>query len=129
MLFSTRFWKRFRNFGSFIPPLLEMKHQPLGYHEALNEQVFVFEIYCQHKVEGQNFLNLATEQCSSPQSCTIRPETSTGQSSLGGIYHLVVRNITYFPTRFWSSLGLPLRFDDAQQISCERTASYINYDL
>ncbi len=79
---------------------------------------FVFDINCQHKVEGQKFKNLAAEQRSSQQSCTVRPETSAGQSSLVGIYRLVVRSITYFPTPFWSSLGLPLRFSNAQQITC-----------
>jgi hypothetical protein len=34
--------------------------------------------------KGKKNLNPAAEQRSSPQGCTVRPETSAGQSSLGG---------------------------------------------
>jgi hypothetical protein len=35
------------------------------------------------KSKGQKLKNPATKQRSSPQGCTVRPETSAGQSSLG----------------------------------------------
>jgi len=35
--------------------------------------------------KGQKFKNPAAEQRSSPEGCTVRPETRAGQSSLGGI--------------------------------------------
>jgi hypothetical protein len=35
--------------------------------------------------KGQKFRNPAAEQRSSAQGCTVRPETSAGQSSLRGV--------------------------------------------
>jgi hypothetical protein len=49
------------------------------------EMEFIFYIYCRHNVKKGKTLNPAAEHHSSPQSCIVRPETSAGQSLVGGI--------------------------------------------
>ncbi len=45
--------------------------------------MFIFKNLIQTQSQkGQKFKNPAAEQRSSPQGCTVRPETSAGQSSL-----------------------------------------------
>jgi hypothetical protein len=46
---------------------------------------FIFLIYCIQSQKGQFLKNLAAEQRSSPQGCTVRLETSARKSSLGGV--------------------------------------------
>jgi hypothetical protein len=56
----------------------------MAYHQALWSVYFLNLVQTQSQ-KGQKFKNPATEQLSFPQGWTVRPETSTGQSSLGGV--------------------------------------------
>jgi hypothetical protein len=56
-----------------------------GRHLSNKKEKFIFLIYRSTKSERAKILNPAAEQRSSPQGCTVRPETSAGESSLGGV--------------------------------------------
>jgi hypothetical protein len=55
------------------------------YPQALRREVFYKKSLKTESQEAQELKNPAAEQHSFPQGCTVRPETSAGQSSLGGV--------------------------------------------
>jgi hypothetical protein len=63
--------------------LQEEEVQPLAYHEAVEEWSYFSNLLQAESQKGQKFKKAAAEQHSSPQGCTVRPETSAGLSSLG----------------------------------------------
>ncbi len=66
------------------PPLQETEGQPLVY-QALRRWIYFLDLLQTQSQKGLKFRNPAAEQRSSAQGCTVRPETSAGQSSLRGI--------------------------------------------
>jgi len=61
------------------------KQERASHPQALRREVYFFNSLKIQSQEAQKLKNPAAEQRSSPQGCTVRPETSAGQSSLRGV--------------------------------------------